>query len=118
MNTVKNFKICLACASLVMSLATVQAQPHRHWRHGHRVVTVVNHPATTVHTINKLSQKERFAMAMAFIDNNKYISVKQYAKMTGLKKDTAEAELDAFARDKTKPITTVIVRKKKLYTRI
>lgn len=56
-------------------------------------------------------------MAVAYLEHNQYLSVKKYAKMTGLSKDMAEAELDAFACDKRNPVTLVISGKKKLYTK-
>ena len=118
MNMTGTIKACVVAFMVAAVCTTAGAQPRHRHPHPHRVVTVVTRPAATVHTVNRLTQKERLGMALAYLARNKYLSVKQYAKMTGLKKDTAEAELDAFARDKTKPITTVIVRKKKLYTRI
>ena len=54
-------------------------------------------------------------MAMAYLDNHGYLTVKKYAQMTGLPKTAAEAELDAFAADKDNPVTAVIRDGKKVY---
>lgn len=54
-------------------------------------------------------------MAVAYLKTNKYLTIKQYVKMTQLNKAAAEAELDAFAMDKKKPIQLVIRGKKKVY---
>ena len=64
---------------------------------------------------NRFTQKERFRMAMAYLKNHEYLTVKKYAKMTELSKAAAKAELDAFVADKERPLETVIRGKKKVY---
>lgn len=54
-------------------------------------------------------------MAMAYLRNHEYLTVKAYAKMTELSKAAAKAELDAFAADKDRAIGTVMRGKKKVY---
>ena len=83
--------------------------------HPVRVVTVVAQPNVPSPVSNRFGQKERLAMAMAYLKTHKYLTIKQYAKMTQLSKASAEAELDAFAVDKKKPIQLVIRGKKKMY---
>lgn len=56
-------------------------------------------------------------MAVAYLKTHEFLTIKQYAKMTQLSKTSAEAELDAFAMDKKKPIQLVIRGKKKVYIR-
>ncbi|HIS22920.1 MAG TPA: hypothetical protein IAC09_05720 [Candidatus Cryptobacteroides intestinipullorum] len=100
---------------IVLSCGTADAQRwHRHYR-PYRAVTVVSRPARTVHVTNSFTQKERFGMAMAYLKNYGYLTVKKYAKMTGLSKTAAKAELEAFAADKDKPVTAVIRDGKKVY---
>lgn len=106
-----------ALVSLLTSCSASAQRYYRHHHHPHHVVTVVAKPATTVRVSNRLNQKERLQIAIAYLDRNQYLSIKQYAKMTGLTKDMAEAELDTFARDKRNPVTLVITGKKKLYTK-
>lgn len=53
---------------------------------------------------------------MAYLKNHEYLTVNKYAKMTGLLKVAAKAELDAFATDKDRPIEAVTRGKKKVYT--
>ncbi len=79
------------------------------------VVTVVNRLAVTSHVSNRLNKKDRLDMALAYLKNNKTLSISKYSKMTGLVRATAEAELDAFAASKANPIRMVINGKKKLY---
>lgn len=113
--------IGLTAVASILICGSADAQ--RHYRHHHhfyypqRIVTVVARPATTVRISNRLNQKERFQMAIAYLEHNQYLSVKKYAKMTGLSKDMAEAELDAFACDKKNPVALVISDRKKLYTK-
>ena len=54
-------------------------------------------------------------MAMAYLKNHDYLTVQKYAKMTELSKATAQAELDAFATDKDKPIEAAAKGRKKVY---
>ena len=54
-------------------------------------------------------------MAMAYLQNHDYLTVKRYANMTELSKAAAKAELDAFAADKDRPIDAVVRGKKKVY---
>ena len=107
--------IATMAAAIVLSCGTANAQRwHRHFRPYH-VMTVVSRPVRTFHLTNSFTQKERFGMAMAYLDNHGYLTVKKYAQMTGLPKTAAEAELDAFAADKDNPVTAVIRDGKKVY---
>ena len=47
-------------------------------------------------------------MAIAYLETHEHLTIRQYAKMTHLSMASAEAELDAFAIDKKKPIRLVI----------
>lgn len=115
----KNWKTGILVIALALVCGSANAQ---HWRrynpyHPDRVVTVVVRPDVTSHVSNRFNQKERLAMAVAYLETHKYLTIKQYAKMTRLSKTSAEAELDAFAMDKKKPIQLVIRGKKKVYIR-
>ena len=116
----------MVVAAMFFACGSANAQRwHRHGYHGHVVhaacmaypthVTVVAKPAVTTHISNRLNQKERFNMAMAYLKSNGSLTVKQYSKMTGLTKETAKAELDAFAADKSKPIVSTYNGKKQIY---
>lgn len=83
----------------------------RHWhRHRHHprvcVATVAVKPAAAC-VANGIGKGERLAMAVAWLENNRYLTATRYSKMTGLLKPAAEAELDAFACDKGCPIVSV-----------
>ena len=108
----------IAMMALVGTTAFAQ---HRHYSrvrpytYRPAVVTVVNRPAVTTHISNRLSKKDRLDMALAYLKNNKSLSISKYSKMTGLTNATAEAELDAFANSKNNPIKMVLNGKKKFY---
>lgn len=119
-------KIAMVVAAMVFACGSANAQRwHRYGYHGHVAhaaclaypshVTVVAKPVVTTHISNRLNQKERFNMAMAYLKSNGSLTVKQYSKMTGLTKETAKAELDAFAADKSKPIVSTYNGKKQIY---
>ncbi len=100
---------------LVLTGGTANAQHWRWHHHPHRVVTVVARPAVTVQVSNHFNQKERLAMAVAYIKNNGCLTVKQYARITQLSKAAAEAELEAFASDKDNPVIAAVIGKEKVY---
>lgn len=117
MNATGKLKIAVVTIALALVCGTVNAQ-HWRWHHRpHRVVTVVSRPAVTVHISHRFSQKERLAMVIAYFETHEYLTIKEYAKMTRLTKAAAEAELDAFAMDKNKPVKVVIRGKKKVYVK-
>lgn len=113
------WKIGILMIAMVLACETANAQHwRRHCRYNYRpdrVVTVVVRPEVTSHVSNRFSQKERFAMAVAYLETHDFLTIKQYANMTQLSKASAEAELDAFAMDKKKSIQLVIRGKKKVY---
>lgn len=121
MKTMMNIKKAAIIAMMALAGTTAFAR-HRHcgyiYRHAcyRPVVTkVISRPAVTIHISNRLSKNDRLNMALAYLKDNKSLSISTYSKMTGLKKATAEAELDAFATCRDNPIKLVIAGKKKLY---
>lgn len=79
-------------------------------------VVIVKQPANTVTVVQGFSQKERWNMVVAYLNNHPYIGVREYAKITGLKKKTAEAELDAFTLEKRRNLSVTVIDKKKMYS--
>ena len=117
MNSVVKWKIAIMMVALAFVCETANAQRWRRNYYSRNVVTVVTQPAVTVHVNNRFTQKERLAMAVAYLEKHKYLTVKKYAQMTRLTTATAEVELDAFVADKKKPIMLVVDGRKKLYTK-
>lgn len=122
MNSIGKKTIGFVAVALFLMLGPANAQRHfrthfhTHYFHFPHTITVVNRPATTVRISNRLNQEERLQMAVAYLSSNANLSIKKYAKMTGLSKDMAEAELDAFAYDDKNPIKLDGMSKKKMYT--
>lgn len=113
MRPIGKLRIAVMATAFVLSCGTADAQ---RWHHRpYRVVTVIAKPDVTVHVGSRFSRRERFGMAMAYLKNHEYLTVKRYAKMTELSRAAAKAELDSFAADKDKPITTAIRGKKNVY---
>lgn len=107
-------------ALMAMTLGVAQAQRwhhHRSYIRPYVTTRVVVRPAVTVKVSNRFSQAERFSMAMAYLANNRYLTTKTYSKITGLPRQTAEAELEAFALDKRKPIVAVVSGKKRMFAK-
>lgn len=115
MYKMRTWRLGMLTIAMALVCGTVNAQHWHRRHHPHRVVTVVVRPDVTSHISNRFNQKERLEMAVAYLEMHKYLTISQYAKMTQLNKISAEAELDAFAIDKKKPIQCVIRGKKKVY---
>lgn len=114
--TINQWRTGLTVMLLALSCLTAGAQRHRRYYRPTRVTTVVSRPVVVARVNNRFNQRERLAMALAYLRSHAYLTVRQYARMTQLTKASAEAELDAFAADRVKPIQLVVNGKKK-YTR-
>ncbi|WP_444104535.1 hypothetical protein [Bacteroides sp.] len=115
MCTARKWKTGILLVAMILVCGVANAQHwHRRYR-PNRVVTVVVQPDVISHVSNRFNQKERLAMAIAYLETHEYLTIRQYVKMTHLSMASAEAELDAFSMDKKKPIRLVIRGKKKVY---
>lgn len=117
MKQTSGIRICVAAMALALICGQVTARPHRRCARPAGKVVVVSRPAVIVKAGNSLTRKERFAKAMAYLGRHKYISIRRYAKMTGLSMRAAEAELDAFAKGARSPLRVIVKGKKKLYVK-
>lgn len=112
MNTMKLWR-----AGLLMMAATLISVPSmsrpRHLHHHPVAVVKVVTPASTP---SKYSQNERKMMAVNYLKRHKYLTIKKYAKRTGLSFSAAENELDAFARGRNNPVKLVMRKGQKVYT--
>lgn len=117
MCTTRTWKAGILAIAMILVCGAANAQHwHRHY-HPNRIVTVVVRPSVISYVNNRFNQKERLAMAIAYLETHEHLTIRQYAKMTHLSMASAEAELDAFVMDKKKPIQLVIRGKKKVYTK-
>ncbi len=114
--------IAKGMVAALFALVCTTSTAHRHVRplRSHMVRVAMHphyaaRPAVTVRISNHITQKERLDMALAYIRKNGAISPKKYAKITGLQKKTAEAELESFAADKSKPVVAADRNGKTVY---
>lgn len=115
MNTANKVKTVITAVALAAVCMSTSAQP-RHHRHRHVVKTVVVKPVATTVVSNRFNASDRWMMAVAYLKSNATINAKQYAKLTGLTKAAARAELEAFAADRHKQLTAVVKGRKTVYT--
>lgn len=117
MNTAKNMRRTLLIALMAMAISSADA----HKRPAlHRVVhakTVVVKPVVVKKSVLRVDRNARLAALMAYLDTHENITAKKYAKLTGLSKGVAEAELNTFAFEKGNPIAVVTNGNKKVYVR-
>lgn len=119
MNISNGLKV-MVFAALITVAGSGQIEARGRHPHGVRPPRVVVHvpasrPVVTSRISNRFCRQERLAMAIAYLRNHKYLTVKQYTKITSLNKNAAEAELDVFAMNRNIPIRAIIKGKKKLY---
>lgn len=115
MNAILKLRTGLLAVALVMVCTTTSAHRRPYVRHSHHVA-VFERPVVKASVNNRFSQRERLSMAVAYLKNNRWLSVSKYARMTGLSRATAKTELDAFAYDRSKPVMAVVKKNKTVYT--
>ena len=96
MNISSKLRIIAFAAAIAAVCGQADARrPHKcHYNPPTRVVVVhtpVHNHVVSHQVCNKFSCKERLAMALAYLNNNPRLTVKQYTKMTSLNKEEAEA---------------------------
>ena len=111
----KKFLKAFIIVTLLISVsASAYAGPRRWYRHHYAHIfprtTVVVRPAVTVPSPHRITQKDRLAMVVVWLNEKGSITARQYANMTGFSKT-----LDVFAQDPDGLITAVISGKKKVY---
>lgn len=117
MNTTIRIQRLAIVAIMATSLSSAYAH-RRPVRHAPRPAVVVKaKPAKPAPKAAHFGQRSRLAMALAYIDSNRHITPKAYAKLTGMAKRDAELELDTFARSPRSGIMLVLNGKKKIYVR-
>lgn len=116
MDTTTKIRTGIIAISLALVCTSVQTQPRQHARRSHGVTTIIVKPAAKGHGVKRPDRKDRLAMAVAHLRTNRFLTVKKYAKMTGLTYATAEAELEAFSADRRNPVVRALKGKKKIYT--
>lgn len=119
MNIFFKTPILAIAAFLAIGCANVDARGHyhHHCRHAAPVRVVVAHPAPAKKISHRFTKNDRLNMALGYLATHPYITAKQYAKLTSLKKDVAEAELDAFVIDRRIPILASLNGKKRVYVK-
>lgn len=120
MNVSTGLKVLALAALIAAGSGQIEARRHPHC--GGRPPRVVVHvpasrPVVTSRVRHRFSQRERLAMAIAYLNSHEHLTAKQYAKVTSLNRDAAETELDVFAQDRNIPICAVVKGKKKLYVK-
>ena len=118
------FATVMAVMLLLSSAISAEARrPHRRGAGCYRIprvearmplVRTIKMERTT--TVNKTSRPERKLMAVAYLQRNLYLTVKEYCGITNLDKRFAEAELDSFTLDKKDPLVRKVQGKKVIYT--
>lgn len=105
-------------------LLCLPASGHRRQGCHHRLCTprpmvvVRTVPTTATRVSNHLTQNQRLHMALAYLQDNRYLTIKHYARMTGLSKQMAEAELDSFCSRANGMLRCQTASGKKVYSKI
>lgn len=99
--------------------AVARGPHHRYCPRPHRVVVCApaNCRAAACKASSPFTANERLSLALAYLQSHKFLTVKQYSKITSLKKAAAEAELDAFSLNRRIPIVVAFEGKKKVYVK-
>ena len=115
MSTARKWKFGSIFVAMLLICGIVNAQHRDRYYHSHRLVPKYTQPLETYQVNNDLNIEERLEMATAYLEKHEYLTIKKYAKMSGLNKASAETELNAFANNNNSPIQLVVKNKKRLY---
>lgn len=99
MKAIMKNNVPFAAAAMACSLAVT----HPYCPHNVMHYTPRGTQTVVANTINVNVQNECMSMAENYLRANKLLTVKEYARTTGLDKKQAKAELDAFATPKAIP---------------
>lgn len=115
MDSTGKIKVCvwIAAGVLICGTASAQRRFHSHCFGGHSVTTVVVQPAVTIHAHLHITRKERLEMAVAYLNDNKYLSIKKY---DGVDEENGGSRTRRFFQCPRENHVMVLADKKKLYT--
>lgn len=103
-----------------MTTVPLEAQPRRGGvfvRVRPRVHVVHAAPRVVVNVRATTRLADRRAVALAYLNDHDHLTVRRYARMTGLSRAQAEAELDGFAADPLCPLVRKSTGRKKMYVK-
>lgn len=117
MKKIASLHLLLSAALLAFSCAAAPAQPRHRVRPVRPVAALASRPMAEVRVSSRSPREQRLSMALAWLAKHRALTVRQYARLTGLSRAEAAAELDAFTRVAGRPIALVVSGKKKQYVR-
>ena len=115
-NTDERNKVCANLSGVYIK--KINFLPEKEWLRNLRRTTELNHVKGYKEMFGAFSTtEERLQIALAYIEKNGYIKLKDYMDRTGLGRRKAEHELDAFCNEPESGIRSALMGKSKVYVK-
>lgn len=118
MKRTATWQISILTLVLAFTYGTLDMQARRKPERPRPPVAVVVKPAPPVIIESRYSPRERLNMALNYLSNHQYLTVKKYAKLVELSEAAARAELNMWAANSRNRIAATFRGKNKVYVRI
>lgn len=103
---------------LAFTYGTLDLQARRRPERPRPPVAVVIKPAPPVIIESRYTPRERLNMALNYLSNHQYLTVKKYAKLVKLSEAAARAELNMWAANSRNRIAATLRGKDNVYVKI
>lgn len=118
MKRTATWQISILTLVLAFTYGTLDMQARRKPERPRPPVAVVVKPAPPVIIESRYSPRERLNMALNYLSNHQYLTVKKYAKLVKLSEAAARAELNMWAANSRNRIAATLRGKDKVYVKI
>lgn len=118
MKRTATWQISILTLVLAFTYGTLDMQARRKPERPRPPVAVVVKPAPPVIIDNHYTPRERLNIALNYLSNHQYLTVKKYAKLVKLSEAAARAELNMWATNSRNRIAATLRGKDKVYVRI
>ncbi len=118
MKRTATWQISILTLVLAFTYGTLDMQARRKHERPRPPVAVVVKPAPPVIIDNRYTPRERLNMALNYLSNHQYLTVKKYAKLVKLSEAAARAELNMWAANSRNRIAATLRGKDRVYVKI
>lgn len=118
MKRTATWQISILTLVLAFTYGTLDLQARRKPERPRPPVAVVLKPAPPVIIENCYTPRERLNIALNYLSNHQYLTVKKYAKLVKLSEAAARAELNMWAANSRNRIAATFRGKNRVYVRI
>lgn len=118
MKKTTTWNIGILILALAFTYGTLEVQARRKPERPHPPLAVVIAPTTPVIIDSRYTPRERLNIALNYLSNHQYLTVKKYAKLVRLSEAAARTELNMWVANSRNRIAATLRGKDKVYVKI